>query len=149
MQSHYEVQYTNSQSASEILCLQFMEISAHANIFKTDSIAWVDICKYDHTLARQTDISYERSHKQSGSVPATKIQKVSRWKAIFKNTKEWHNAHGTLYFYPETSICNLRFTQEEKSVFKDRFLDDWSKVDEGSDKESHSDNDEDQEKDDD
>ena len=106
-------------------------------------------CKYDHTLARQTDISYERSRKQSGSEPATKVQKVSRWKALSKNTKEWHNAHGTLYFYPETSICNLRFTQEEKSVFKDRFLDDWSKVDEDSDKESHSDNDEDQEKDDD
>ena len=71
---------------------------------------------HNQTLARQV------GPRESGAEPAAKRQKVTRWNSVVEYTNEWHKAHGTSFFYPETSIHNIRSTKQEQRAFRDRMI---------------------------
>ena len=73
---------------------------------------------HNQTLARQVG-PFKACPGESGAEPAAKRQKVTRWNSVVEYTNEWHNAHGTSFFYPETSIHNIRFTKIEQREFRD------------------------------
>lgn len=63
------------------------------------------------------------SVEQTNLEPANKMSRVSlQWRHLTAHTDAWYDAQGTAFFYPPTSMPNIKFTQRQKSSWEDEYF---------------------------
>ena len=91
-----------------LLGVDYVELDSTPNIvYKSNS------SDVNEVLARSSEISVEE--------PAIKHRRAVSWKLLVPYSQQWHESQGTAYFYPQTSIPNLKFTRSEKESFEDTY----------------------------
>ena len=76
-----------------LLGVDYVELDSTPNIvYKSNS------SDVNEVLARRSEILVEE--------PAIKHRRAVFWKLLVPYSQQWHEAQGTAYFYPQTSIPN-------------------------------------------